>query len=352
MNCSICGKEKKADKRSDLCKSCAVSVGHSNKLIGKDYVIVEHLAGKKGKQRVVKFKDFCPTCGADRGYVFKASIGKDCLSCSKKKYYSFNKNRNSNGSFIRTSHETPNQGSVTVRSSYEAFYIEYLNSNNINYLYEPKVFSLSTGETYLPDFYLIETNEYIEIKGRELKEYKNKFELFKKENPEVNVKILKLNDLKQLGFSPSKLNKHKYVKIHGDDWKIVLHSPKQFEKLHGKYPGAITILDRKEIHFQYNQIRTDTILHELYHVFFYYSNTDSAFITKDQKEEIFADTISRNLFKTMNYIFIIYNFLLYCSQLRYRVKINPKLFNDEITLDDLEKLLLLTKKVKNVNIFN
>ncbi len=49
--------------------------------------------------------------------------------------------------------------------SYEEQVVYYLNNLRINYLWQPKVFTLSTGKTYRPDFYLVDQNLWVEIKG-------------------------------------------------------------------------------------------------------------------------------------------------------------------------------------------
>jgi hypothetical protein len=48
--------------------------------------------------------------------------------------------------------------------SYESKVIDYLNSNKIDFEWQPKIFQL-TGTTYRPDLYLSDTDLWIEIKG-------------------------------------------------------------------------------------------------------------------------------------------------------------------------------------------
>jgi hypothetical protein len=60
-------------------------------------------------------------------------------------------------------------GDTFFRSSWEANYARFLNYSHIKWQYEPKTFwfeSVKSGNRrYTPDFYLPETDEYIEIKG-------------------------------------------------------------------------------------------------------------------------------------------------------------------------------------------
>lgn len=59
-----------------------------------------------------------------------------------------------------------NKNIIPCRSSYEVLYANYLIDNNINFEYEPKCFKISNKRRYTPDFYLIDLDLWIEIKGR------------------------------------------------------------------------------------------------------------------------------------------------------------------------------------------
>lgn len=58
-----------------------------------------------------------------------------------------------------------NEEKIHCRSGYEVIYANYLIQNNIAFEYEPKCFKLDNGKRYTPDFYLIDTDEWVEIKG-------------------------------------------------------------------------------------------------------------------------------------------------------------------------------------------
>jgi len=85
---------------------------------------------------------------------------------------------------------------IWMRSTWEAKYAKYLDNQNIKWLYEPKTFDLGKI-TYTPDFYLPQTDEYIEIKGYLRKNSKNKIRLFNKEFK--NLKVLNELELKNMG---------------------------------------------------------------------------------------------------------------------------------------------------------
>lgn len=106
---------------------------------------------------------------------------------------------------------TKNNGEVFVRSKWEALYIkQYLEKNNFQWQYEPRVFVLSTGEKYIPDFYIKDLNQWVEIKGYDHgRESKFKGILFEKEYS-VNYQFIDKDFLQnKLGFNlkPHYLNK-------------------------------------------------------------------------------------------------------------------------------------------------
>jgi len=77
-----------------------------------------------------------------------------------------------------------------MKSNWEIIYAKYLDKNNIKWLYESKTFDLG-NTTYTPDFYLPQTDEYIEIKGWFRDDAKKKFRLFKKSYPEIKIVLIK-----------------------------------------------------------------------------------------------------------------------------------------------------------------
>ena len=89
---------------------------------------------------------------------------------------------------------------IVMRSSWEIKYAQYLDENNIKWEYESKIFRLDKlNKSYIPDFYLPKTNEYIEIKGYMRPEAQEKINQFKNQYNEVKLTILFEQDLKQLG---------------------------------------------------------------------------------------------------------------------------------------------------------
>jgi hypothetical protein len=81
-----------------------------------------------------------------------------------------------------------------MRSSWEVKFAKYCIKKHIKYRYEFKTFELY-NRTYTPDFYLPETDEYIEIKGYYRKSAKYKIRKFRRKYPNIRFKILRKRDL-------------------------------------------------------------------------------------------------------------------------------------------------------------
>lgn len=72
------------------------------------------------------------------------------------------------GRGVKTWYESPIAGRVYLRSSYELIFAKWLDSNLINWKANSECFNYRYNDKnfkYYPDFYLIDTDEYIEIKG-------------------------------------------------------------------------------------------------------------------------------------------------------------------------------------------
>jgi predicted nuclease of restriction endonuclease-like RecB superfamily len=94
---------------------------------------------------------------------------------------------------------------VSMRSNWEIAYARYLDEHNINYKYEPKTFILSNGRAYTPDFLLISSNEWVEIKGWYRPEHKEKLKMFLQDYPQEKLIFADKNYLENLGIDLKQL---------------------------------------------------------------------------------------------------------------------------------------------------
>jgi hypothetical protein len=94
-------------------------------------------------------------------------------------------------------YDSPLQGKIYLKSSYEIAYAKWLDLNNILWLYEMERFGL--GETtYTPDFFLPKFEKFIEVKGYMSPEAQKKIYMFKEQYP-WDLEVLYYEDLKKLG---------------------------------------------------------------------------------------------------------------------------------------------------------
>ena len=93
--------------------------------------------------------------------------------------------RSSNNCYIKFHWKTNEE--LICKGSYEAKVVDYLNKNQINFLWQPKTFIMPNDKTYLPDLYLISENKWVEIKGWMRKDAQEKWDWFKTINPTAEL---------------------------------------------------------------------------------------------------------------------------------------------------------------------
>lgn len=90
------------------------------------------------------------------------------------------------------------KGTFKLRSSYELAYANWMDSQGIDWEYEPK-FILSNGLGFCPDFRL-KDGTIVEVKGFWTEKAKAKWDLFKTDNPLLHTQVIMKNDLIKLGL--------------------------------------------------------------------------------------------------------------------------------------------------------
>jgi hypothetical protein len=79
-------------------------------------------------------------------------------------------------------YSSPLQGEIILRSHHEELYANFLDSKKRLWLYEPETFDL--GETtYLPDFFLVNEEKFVELKETMYFKDKEKIRLFLEQYP-------------------------------------------------------------------------------------------------------------------------------------------------------------------------
>lgn len=80
------------------------------------------------------------------------------------------------------------------------------------------------------------------------------------------------------------------IKVFEDTWKIILLSEEEFVR-RLKSPGLSGLTDsvHKQVFINEEDCTLETTKHEMFHVFKYYTCTNSASLTETQMEEVFCD---------------------------------------------------------------
>jgi len=96
-------------------------------------------------------------------------------------------------------YESPLQGQVCLRYSWELKYAKYLDENKILWMYEMETFDLG-DTTYTPDFFLPQFEKFIEIKGYMTTKAQEKINMFLEQYP-WDLEVLRKKDLIKLGIN-------------------------------------------------------------------------------------------------------------------------------------------------------
>lgn len=153
------------------CRKCAK--------IGKNHP--NYIDGRTSK------KNFCKDCKKE--IDIKAIRCNKCDGIYQTQKGTFKGKNNGRFGKVPSHGKSSYYKNIFMRSSWEIAYAKYLDKNNIKWLYESKIFDLG-DTTYTPDFYLPETDEYIEIKGWWRDKSKIKFDLFRQKYPKIKIIVI------------------------------------------------------------------------------------------------------------------------------------------------------------------
>ena len=182
--CKVCG-----HKYINTCSSCA-KIGSKNPMFGKIY---PHDLSGRNNPNYKNSNRKCIDCGKELTTYLKRV--DRCRKC----YRLWVKIPENNPMFGKLTYvKRIYYNETCMRSSYEVNFARFLDLSGYKWKYESKTFNLG-NMTYTPDFYIPEWNSYIEIKGWFHGKTKEKFEKFRQVYPEINIKLLKKENLQEIG---------------------------------------------------------------------------------------------------------------------------------------------------------
>lgn len=175
----------------NLGKKFDVSANTIRKIISKNNISFKHpgKATEEGKKNIIKSNK--RRCGEFSSFFGKIPPKEHCWG---------------NGDW----YNSPSQGKIWIRSGWEIRYALFLDEHGIFWTYETIAFPLTLNNrktTYRPDFYLVDYDIYIDVKGRD-EWNKDKINHFQNQYPEIKLQIISEKDLTNWGIN---LRKQIYV---------------------------------------------------------------------------------------------------------------------------------------------
>lgn len=167
--CPVCGVKveslnKHLTMRAKKCDKHLKYLHDTYKIYFDSELGLNDIAKKLNSDRHSVTKQFRRLFGVEE--TKKRNVTVKSLLCSSRANIGFNHN---NRFGTVTYYDSMNNGKVRFRSKLECAYAKYLDVSGIRWEYEHDSFPYldikGKRRTYTPDFYLIETDEYIEIKG-------------------------------------------------------------------------------------------------------------------------------------------------------------------------------------------
>ena len=156
------------------------------KMYFKSDLGLDDIAKEINSERHTITKQFITLFGKEETHRRNQKV-KACL-CSERANIGFN-TKNRFGTVVY--YDSKNNGRVRFRSKLELEYATDLDNRNILWEYEKNNFSYIDLEgkrrTYTPDFYLSETNEYIEIKGFDNGDTEHKAQCLRDNNISITI---------------------------------------------------------------------------------------------------------------------------------------------------------------------
>jgi hypothetical protein len=176
FNCKFCQIE---------CKSLKSVIGHQCRCSENPAKKLQWNAGKTGVQTAW-----------NKGLPGTFTGRTHSLHSKEKTSKSLMGNRNANHRGDRQSYYKD----IRMDSSWEVKTAQYFDSNNVDWKYSERGFTLSDGRVYYPDFFIYEDSQFVklvEVKGYFREANKLKFDMFLREYPEIKTELWQKAELKE-----------------------------------------------------------------------------------------------------------------------------------------------------------
>jgi hypothetical protein len=201
--CSVCGAFFEGHKHKKTCSSkCAhraQAIVVQQKMMNDNPMKKPDVAKKMSTTRSQRFKDDPQFKELVAAYTRKAwADGKyDNVKVGQCKWYD---------------HARPDGTTVKLQGTWEVVFARWLDAQGIRYdAHRGRIKyhdAQGTERSYYPDFYVIDENCYYDVKGVYFNDLQEaKFELIRKSNPTIDIKIIDRQAFKSLGIDVIKESK-------------------------------------------------------------------------------------------------------------------------------------------------
>ena len=242
--CKDCGKQiMQVPHSQGICRSCAAKRCWKTRERTKSQESIEKMLKTQKEKYPERFAYETRVCACGKEFQAKPkSKRKYCSTDCQHKYYQSNwtkeKKENLQKSIAQAISEGRWRGHNSgvggyrkdlqhyVRSTFEANYARILLYENKKYDFEKHHFKCKDGSIYIPDFYIIEENTFVEIKGR-LSDTKGikKFKEISEKETKYNWLFIGPDEYEELCIQYSNKIKNWETKknnIHSENWSYDL----------------------------------------------------------------------------------------------------------------------------------
>jgi|SRR5579859_4355731 len=134
----------------------------------------------------------------DKGFTKETHPSIAKRAAGERLAYAEGRKKVTSRTFWQVVYASRRNGDITLRSKLELIYAQQLDKAHIKWLYESKRFPIvvhGISMTYTPDFYLVNENKFIEVKGRLTEQDEVKYKAFRKQHPDVKWQMLMSEDI-------------------------------------------------------------------------------------------------------------------------------------------------------------
>jgi hypothetical protein len=194
--CEICEKSIKRNQENPTNLKCRKCIKELKKIRCKKCGIFFH--------PIKSIRKFCSQKCSNKYNTKNYLIGRKLTKKHRENLSSAAKPKGGKCKFYKINNPYMNK-EISVQGTWELKYAHYLNDNKIKWIRSKKInlkYKLNGfKKTYYPDFYLIDSNEYIEVKGYFYEKDKIKMNKVFEDNQDKKIVMLFREDLLKLNIA-------------------------------------------------------------------------------------------------------------------------------------------------------